>query len=203
MSSVVAPVRISCALGVEYPGALVGEVMTTVGGSVSTRSTGSGSGPAPTPGCPLVGGAGDPGLDADGGAPGLLLDGDPGAFDDGKPGSDDPGGSAPGLLRMLHVKSWVAETPAAFATVIVTGYVPIVVGLPEMRPVAWAIDKPGGSPDAVYCNERPAGSFAATCTATAWPTAWVMLPGLPSAGPLTVAFQLTSADSELVTPPFE
>jgi len=92
----------------------------------------------------------------------------------------------PGRAVILHVNDWEAERPEVFVAFAVTLYVPTVVGVPEMRPVLDAIERPGGSPLAAYCSVRPPGSVALSCNVRLCPTTFVKLPGLSKDGPVGV-----------------
>jgi hypothetical protein len=58
-------------------------------------------------------------------------------------GVGEPGGDS-----IVHVNNCVADPPAALVAIAVTAYAPAVDGFPEIVPVAFAIDRPGGRPDA-------------------------------------------------------
>ena len=76
------------------------------------------------------------------------------------------GVGGPGGDRIVHANNCVADAPARLVAVAVTAYTPARVGFPETVPVAFAIDRPDGRPDAPYVRARPVGSVALSCNRT-------------------------------------
>jgi hypothetical protein len=58
-------------------------------------------------------------------------------------GAGEPGGDS-----IVHVNNCVADPPAVFVAIALAAYTPAVDGFPEIVPMALAIDRPGGRPDA-------------------------------------------------------
>jgi hypothetical protein len=90
--------------------------------------------------------------------------------------------SAAGALVIDHEKVCPGDCSTPSYTLAVTEYVPAVVGVPEMNPVAVPTKSPGGRPVALYVTACPSGSLPANWRDFASPTFPLWAPGLVSEG---------------------
>jgi hypothetical protein len=73
--------------------------------------------------------------------------------------------------------------------------------VPEIRPEPNAIDRPGGSPEALYASVLPSGSLATICTETDWPSGMLCEPGLFTTGARFVLAIVSVKPLEVIATP--